>query len=201
MGHEHEPERVERSEAARAADAELVARARTGDRLALAEIYRTHRKAVGQHLCMLTQDRATVDDLVQDTFVLAFGQLERFTGRSQLSTWLHGICINIARNHRRKHSRRRGILERVFGAQTEHEPRREAADETVREQAAMNALRDALDELPTAQREAFTLRVLEQLSLAEAAEVLQCPIATVSYRTRQAESRVRAYLDARGVTA
>ena len=177
-------------------DAELAARARSGDRLALAEIYRRHRAAVGRHVLMHARDPAAVDDLVQDTFVTAFDQLERYTGRCRLSTWLHGIAINVARNHRRKQRRRRGLLQRVF-APRESSPA--SAEEHTRERRAMDALYVALDALPSDQRDAFVVRVLEQVPLAEAAEVLGAPIATISYRARQAEQKVRTRLSQGGI--
>lgn len=181
------------------ADAELVSRARTGDRKALNAIYRTHRAAVGRHVLMLTHDASAVDDLVQDTFITAFDRLDQYTGSSRLSTWLHGIALNLARNHRAKGRRRRGLLERFW--------RRDEAESTehpegaAREKESLAVLYRALDELDAGKREAFILRVIEQVPLHEASEVLGAPIATVSYRARQAETAVRQYLKQHGVEA
>ncbi len=56
-------------------------------------------------------------------------------------------------------------------------------------------LQAALARLDDAQREAFVLRVVEQLSLEEAAAILGARVATVSYRARRAEEKVRAYFE------
>ena len=180
-----------------AADAELVGRARTGDRRALNEMYRAHRAAVGRHVLMLTNDPSVVDDLVQDTFMVAFDRLEQYTGTCRLSTWLHGIALNLVRNHRAKQRRRRGLLER-FMPRRERESS-EGPEGATRERQALRLLYDALEELDTDKREAFILRVIEQMSLHEAAEVLGAPIATVSYRTRQAEAVLKRRLAEQGV--
>jgi RNA polymerase sigma-70 factor (ECF subfamily) len=195
-----EPVSTSHASEAHAADAELVARARTGDQRALNAIYRGHRRAVGRHLLMLTHDASAVDDLVQDTFVTAFSKLEQYTGNSRLGTWLHGIAVNIARNHRSKRTRRRGLFDR-FVRPGVTQAASATADAGTREREALAALYRALDELTSDQREAFILRVIEDVPLQDAAEVLGAPIATISYRARQAQARVRQCLQDQGVTA
>jgi RNA polymerase sigma-70 factor (ECF subfamily) len=64
----------------------------------------------------------------------------------------------------------------------------------VAEQARLR-LYDALERLPEEQREAFVLRVIEQVSLREAAEILAVPDSTVSYRAQRAETQLRKWLD------
>lgn len=188
---------TEGNAAAYAADAELVGRARTGDRRALNEIYKAHRAAVGRHVLMLTNDASSVDDLVQDTFLTAFDRLEQFTGTCRLGTWLHGIALNLSRNHRAKRRRRKGLLDRFW--HREEKLSTEGPEEVSRESDALRLLYAALDELDADKREAFILRTIEQVSLHDASEITGAPIATISYRARQAEAFVRRRLADQGV--
>ena len=180
-------------------DLALVERARAGDRRALRRIYETQRRGVGRHLLRLLGDPAVVDDLVQETFVTAFRQLDRYDGTARLSTWLSGIARNLARNHHAKVRRRRHLLEAHGpgpGAMPQAAP---APDATARQRQALDLLYAALDTLPAPQREAFVVRILERRPLEEAARILDAPVATVSYRARKAEARVRALLRERGI--
>lgn len=64
----------------------------------------------------------------------------------------------------------------------------QAREELARLQAALARLDDA-------QRDAFVLRVVEQLSLEEAAKILGARVATISYRAKRAEAKVREYFE------
>ena len=184
---------------ARGADLALAQRARAGDRRALGEIYESYRRGVGRHLLALVHDRAAIDDLVQETFVTAFAQLGRYDGTSRLSTWLHGIALNHGRNYLAKRRRRARLLGAQGAAPGTAPGAAAAADQAAREAQALDLLYAALDRLPAPQREAFVLRIIEQRPLKEAAEILRAPVATVSYRARQAEARVRELLAEQGI--
>jgi RNA polymerase sigma-70 factor (ECF subfamily) len=170
-------------------DVELVTRARMGERGAMAEIYRLHRRGIGRSLLLLTHDAAAVDDLVQDTFLTAFDRLHRFSGDCKLSTWLHGIALNVARNHRARRRRRQGLLRRWFGGRSEASSRTPERD--LGERESLHRLWAVLDELPVAQREAFIVRIIDEVPLAEASRILGASVATISYRARKAEALVR----------
>ncbi len=74
-------------------EAELIAAARSGNEAAFAELYRLHLgyvKAVGY--AILHKD--DVEDVCQDTFLLAFTRLRSFSGNSRFRTWITRIAIN-----------------------------------------------------------------------------------------------------------
>ena len=174
-------------------DVELAARARAGERGAMAEIYRRHRRAIGRSLLLLVHDAASVDDLVQDTFVTAFDRIDRYHGECRLSSWLHGIALNVARNHRARRRRRQGLLERFMKPWSR--PVSPTPEHDLQDREALAQLYTVLDELPDDQREAFILRVIDGVSLEEASRILGASVATISYRTRRAETIVRQRLE------
>jgi RNA polymerase sigma-70 factor (ECF subfamily) len=129
----------------------------------LEEAYRRHGSAVARTIVAYTGDRATVEDLVNETFIRAVERIDRFEDRSALETWLHGIAINVARGHVSKRARRRRLDASLPAAPVAAD----AVEEDVRAREAVAALYQALDELSEPLREAFVLCVLEAAALAD----------------------------------
>jgi hypothetical protein len=70
------------------------------------EIYRDHFAFVWRSARRLGVDASSLDDVVQEVFVIAHRRLPSFEGRSSVSTWLFGITLRVARDHRRSRARR-----------------------------------------------------------------------------------------------
>ncbi len=64
-------------------------------------IYREHFPFVWRSLRRLGVPEADVPDLVQEVFLVVHRRLHDFEGRSKITTWLFGICLNAATSHRR----------------------------------------------------------------------------------------------------
>lgn len=71
----------------------LIAAARQGDQAAFAELYRLHHVYV-RAICRNILRDDSVDDLCQDTFLVAFTRLDSFAGKSRFRTWMTRIAIN-----------------------------------------------------------------------------------------------------------
>ncbi|HXP08012.1 MAG TPA: sigma-70 family RNA polymerase sigma factor [Acidobacteriaceae bacterium] len=74
-------------------DSGLIAAARQGDQAAFAELYQRHHVYI-RGICRNILRDDSVDDLCQDTFLVAFTRLESFAGKSQFRTWMTRIAIN-----------------------------------------------------------------------------------------------------------
>jgi RNA polymerase sigma-70 factor (ECF subfamily) len=134
----------------------------------------------------LTRNRADAEDLVQDTLVRALRFRDRFEPGTNLRAWLYTILHNTWRNRIRDTAReatdvdsdRIEELAARAGGPVEVE-----TPERLLLRATMDAdLRDALDELPEAFRQAVWLRDVEEFSYAEIAKMLDVPIGTVMSR-------------------
>lgn len=171
---------------------ELIDRARRHDPAAQRALFELHKDRLAAQIQRMTGNPAAVDDLVQEVFIAAFRNLERFRGESSLPTWLYRIALNQSRNwwdsHRRRLRRERRAVERL-AADTSSTP-----DEDLELREHHEQLYTALGKLPAKLREAFVARVIEGMSLQEASEALALPISTVSYRTRRAEELLCAAL-------
>jgi len=173
-------------------DGALIERAALRDRDAQAVLYRRHADGVQRHLLALTGDPRLVEDLLQDVFVTAFSCLAQFDAGRSLPAWLHGIALQHVRNHRRKHRRRATLWSRFAGSSPAVGP---PPDAVAVEGELVTWLYRALDELDDPRREAFVLRVVELLSLEDAAERMGVPAKTLSRWARSAEQHVRRRLE------
>jgi len=125
---------------------------------------------------------ADVDDLYQETWLRVVRAARRFDPARRFSTWLFQIALNLCRDLHRKalpQPAEPALLEEVAASPPQ--------DRSV--EAALDARR-LLDALPEAQREVVVLRVLQDASEAEAAEILGCPRGTVKSRLHHALARL-----------
>jgi len=160
-------------------------------RTLLERAYRDHSGRLARQIVAITGDPASVEDLVNESFVRAHEVFDRFEERSSLATWLHGIAINVARAHVAKRRRRRRIDAAL------PEPRRSSPDveHDVRRRDAVRRLYTVLDRLDEDLRLAFVLCVIEARPLKEASILLGVPISTLHARRQRAERIVRAFIE------
>lgn len=88
-------------------DIALVLRARNGDRAAFEELVRRTSRLVFARLCLDTGNASRAEDLLQETFLLAFRSLRRLTDPSGFRPWLLTIAHNVLIDAVRRDSRRK----------------------------------------------------------------------------------------------
>ena len=134
----------------------------------------------------LTRNRADAEDLVQDTMVRALRFRDRFEPGTNLRAWLYTILHNTWRNRIRDTAREATDVdsERIEELASRADgPAELETPEQVLIRSTMDAdLKEALDELPDAFRQAVWLRDVEEFSYAEIAKMLDVPIGTVMSR-------------------
>ena len=158
------------------------------------EVYDAHFAFVWRSARRLGAPALTIDDVVQETFVIVHRRLAEFEGRSSLKTWLFGIVLNVVRAHRRalfaKHPhalRSEGTADLEAVRDTAPGPHEIATQaEAVR---LVDRLLGALDE---DKREVFVLAELEQMSAPEIATAVGIPLNTVYSRLRLARQEFAA---------
>jgi RNA polymerase sigma-70 factor (ECF subfamily) len=74
-------------------ESSLIAAARQGDQEAFAELYRLHHAYV-RGICRNILHGDSVDDLCQDTFLVAFTRFDSFAGKAKFRTWITRIAVN-----------------------------------------------------------------------------------------------------------
>jgi RNA polymerase sigma-70 factor (ECF subfamily) len=150
-------------------DLPLVERFRAGERRAFDELVRRHQRSIWRVARRYLRNDADASDVAQQTFVRAYRALDGFRGAASVKSWLYRIAINLALNHLRDNKREvpdeigeDRLTRRATG------PQQIIADE----EAAR--LRAAIAELPPKQRMVLELRIFEDLSFREVAELADC---------------------------
>ena len=185
-------------------DAELVRRFNAGDDAAFVEIVHRHREKIFAATLALLRNRADAEEIAQDTFIRAHRGLARFRGDSSLSTWLHRIALNLARNRYWYFFRRRRhltlSLDCAVGADgtatfadlvaaESPSPARAAA---TREFTAL--VSDCMKKLDAGHREILTHRNLLDRPYDEIARILGIKVGTVKSRIARARASLRVLL-------
>ncbi len=196
-----------KAEADPARDAELVARARDGDRAAFDELVLRHEDRVFNMALRMLGNADDALDLAQEVFLSAYRALHGFEGKALFSTWLYRVTVNRCRDEMRrratvKHTRPRPLEAGRASDDLPLDPPARAASPAdavvARESHALVAA--AVAALPDDAREALVLRDVEGLAYEEIAEILDVPVGTVRSRLHRARSLVRERLREAGVT-
>lgn len=141
--------------------------------------------AAAYHLALpLTGDPAAAEDAAQDAFVRVLEQASRFDPRRAFRPWLLRIVRNVALDQRRARERRARHEARAPEAARPLGVDPALAEERARVRALVAAL-------PHDLRDALCVRYVGGLSLAEAADALECPEGTVSSRVRRGLEALR----------
>lgn len=169
------------------AEAQLLERARCGEREAIAVLLNRHRERIVSLAFSILRDRESAEDAAQEVFVRAFSQLPRFRGESAFSTWLYRVALNFCLERQRVQRHRDSLLEaaldEVAGIGDGGFARRVETRELVGE---------ALSDLGEGLRVALLLREWQGLSYEEIADILQLPVGTVRSRLHEARRRFQA---------
>lgn len=162
------------------ADADLVAAAIAGNRDAFEALLRRHYERIHGLAWQLTGSRADADDVAQDVCCTLVEKIGSFRGQAKFTTWLTGITFNAARDFRRRRRSFAGLTERlaVLAGLAVAPDGRDAYDAVW--------LKSAIARLKPALRDTVVLVAGQQLTHAEAAEVLGVAENTVAWRMHEA---------------
>jgi RNA polymerase sigma-70 factor, ECF subfamily len=156
--------------------------------LSVEDVYELHADFVWRSLQHLGVRSADLEDLGQEVFVTVHRKLSTFDGRSKLTTWLFGICLNLVLRHRRRAYLRLEFLHAEPPERVDpHTPEGFYAEEEARVQ-----LTQLLAKLSPERRATFVLFEVEGVSCEEIAELTSVPIGTVYSRLHLARKQVAA---------
>jgi RNA polymerase sigma-70 factor (ECF subfamily) len=172
----------------------LVRRAREGDGVACAELFRRHRGDSYRLAYRQLGNEQDALDVVQEAMIKAFAALGDFDGRSGFRTWLLKIVINTALDWGRRRKRRPSM--QIGDPNNGREP--SAPDDPARrmhQHDLRRALNEALDRLSPTLRTTFVLHAETGMSYKDIAENQGIPIGTVMSRIHSAREKLQADLD------
>lgn len=169
-----------------------LAGARAGREDAWAALHREHYQKLWSSVNRMINNPTLTDDIVQETFLTAFKEIQRFKGDSQIGTWLYRIAINKALDGMRKQKRTERWLSFLSPVQEEDAPplpeavvEPEVSDRLEAEELGQR-IQNAMAELSPEHRAVVQLRLIDEMSLAETAALLKCKPGTVNSRLHYA---------------
>jgi RNA polymerase sigma-70 factor (ECF subfamily) len=178
-------------------DASLAVAARQGDQTAFAALMRRHKGWLYQFIRRYVADRDDAYDVLQESFVSAWGALSRFDPERPFEAWLRRIALNKCRDRARRNAVRRAAL-RLFGlggGDFSTDSVAALADSTVTADLALRRLDAAIGMLPRQLKEPLVLTMLEGLSHKEAGALLGINAKAVETRVYRAKRQLASMLD------
>jgi len=177
-------------------DEELVGQVLAGDGATFGEIVQRHEDRLYNTIYRLVGSADDARDLLQDTFVKAYENLETFRGGSSLYTWLFRIAVNTSLSHRR---RRKWVqMSAPAGDEDDPNPGNAVADTAAANPADRLVtaetevlVQEAINGLDDEHRTVVVLRDIQHCDYRQIAEILEVPPGTVKSRLHRARMMLR----------
>lgn len=169
----------------------LVAQCKAGDQRAFKELYRLYSRAMYNLCYRFIGDEFEAEDVLQESFVNAFKNIDAFEGRSSFGSWLKKIVINRALSHIKK---KKQLPE--FAEVPEHFAGEEYPDDS-NVQLSVLQIREGIEHLAAGYRIVLSMYLLEGYDHAEIAEILEISESTSKTQYSRAKKRLREFLENR----
>ncbi|GIP41403.1 ECF RNA polymerase sigma factor SigW [Paenibacillus sp. J31TS4] len=178
----------------------LVKLSRKGDRSAFAELVDMYKDKI-YHLAfrMLSQSQ-TAEDIVQETFLRVYRNLDRYDESQKFSTWIYRIATNLCIDQLRKRKPSYSPdAEMPDGEGADWYSLLPSEEATPEDQIMLSEtqlqIREAIQSLPEKYKSVVILRYLHDMSLQEIGDVLDMPVTTVKTRVHRGREFLRNKLD------
>ena len=185
-------------------DDELVTRARGNDVAAFEELIGRHEEKVYRLAMRFTRNETDAAEILQETFLSAWRNLESFQGKAQFASWLYRVAVNAALMLLRSQRRHPQVAVEDVTPEALGEAAKDASpglgagtdwskrpDEQFQSEELRRQIQAAVDLLPETQRSVFLLRDVDGLSTEETGELLGLSLPTVKTRLHRARLALR----------
>ncbi|NNC38286.1 MAG: RNA polymerase sigma factor [Acidimicrobiales bacterium] len=166
-------------------DEQLAARAASGEANAFRELLRRHYDRVFRVVYSVVHNQSEAEDITQEIWAALPAKIKNWRGEAKLTTWLHRIAVNGAKDALRRAATRARAVEGF--AEIDQLSRDEAADT----QRRLSWLQMALETLSDDLRETAALTLGEDMNFAQAAEVLGVAEGTIAWRMSEIRKRLK----------
>lgn len=168
---------------------------RTDTDKAFRRLVEQYRNELFDLCARISGNRSEADDLVQETFIRAYGNLKSFRGDSHPRTWLYRIAINLSISFTRRLKRwrmKRGDEDELFPEIASLSNPSPEIDVENRNLAMM--AHKAVEKLPIRQRTAVILVIIRELSYSEAAEIMGLSVGGVKANVHHGLKKLRMHI-------
>ncbi len=169
-------------------EAELLSSCRAGDAEAFVALIRRYEKRVAGTIYGILGDCPEVDDVGQEVFIRFFRNLAQFRGECSIATFLTRIAINLSLNELKRRRRKQWIFPSSLD-DAQHVA--DNAKNPMEEKELQKIIGDAVQKLPEKYRLVVILRLMENRSIRETAEILHVAEGTIMSRLARAQELMR----------
>ena len=178
----------------------LIRRAQRGDADAFEQLLLEHQKNVYNLCYRMAGDPDDAMDLSQETFLRAWRCLDQYQFASAFSTWLYRLCSNICIDFLRKRRRQQTVPLTFEDADGEEQTyavpdAQPLPEEQVELKLTHETLAAAMAQLLPEHRAVLQLRVVNEMSYEQIADVLDIQIGTVKSRLSRARNQLKKILE------
>ena len=141
-------------------------------------------------------NHSDTEDLMQDTFIDAYRHLDQFESRSSFKTWITRIMLNNCYRKQQKFSFKNEIPTELYEeSMPMFSNNNKDTGRVVRSHELRRIVEEALAELPLKYRLVFSLREMNQMSVADTSALLEISVSNVKVRLSRAKAMLRAQLE------
>ena len=182
-------------------DNDLVLEVRGGNRKSFSELVQRHQRSLLRLSLRFTKEMSAAEDIVQESFLKAYQKIHLFEGRASFKSWLYQITLNTARNRYRSRGTERETTVEMASIEDLPLGIDPGAESGLLQADVRRRIRLEVDRLPERQRIALSLRIFDDLSFKEIAEIMDCPYDTAKANYRHAVLRIKERIEENGMWA
>jgi RNA polymerase sigma factor (sigma-70 family) len=169
---------------------ELIQRCRQGDREAYYKVYKLYSRSMFNVGFRIVNNTEEAEDVLQESFVSAFRNLDNYRGDSTFGAWLKRIVVNRAINYVKKKK-----LERLPEDERWDVKEEEAVDEFEGFPFSVEQVRSAIESLPDGYRMVLSLYLLEGYDHGEIAEIMGITESTSKSQFNRSKKKLKEILE------
>ena len=170
-------------------DGQIIEKAQSGDMRAFEKIYQSTFSFVANVAYRVLGNREDAQEVLQETFMKVYSNLNNFRSEASLKTWIYRITVNTAINYQRKNAQHRSSLNYRESVTASVGPN---AYQELEDRENEESLQKLLNALTPEHRSVLVLRSINGLSYQEMADVLEIPVNTVRTRLKRAREAMLA---------
>lgn len=184
------------AEISKVSDERIVAQIVAGNLDLYGQLMMRYEQKLLRYVIYLIHDSSKADDVVQDTFIKTYQNLNGFNPKYKFSSWIYRIAHNEAMNAIKKdrHIMRDLDVEEIREASYESNIIRDIDRAILR-----GNIKACLDEIDNKYREVLMLLFYENMKYSEIADILHVPISTVGVRAKRAKIKLKQICEQKGL--
>lgn len=165
-------------------DAYIIREILSGNRKMFTEIVKKYELPLLRLVSKYVKDVELARDIVQESFFKIYKSLDRYQGRCSFKNWVYKVTLNTAHNKMRSRRIHENIDNTVISIASEVET-------NLMSKEVRRMLTEVVDALPERQRESVRLRVFQDMSFKQVADVMNCPYDTAKANYRHAMIKIK----------